>query len=357
MFKKNKPLEFNKNSTNDIFNKKSKITWKKVILLIFFLFFTVLIGLTFILNNYLNKINKIEIDKNDLCIKENISDREPTALQNSGASTQQNSETDALKNNYIQNIVLFGIDEAEGTAGRSDCIVILTIDNKHKKIKLSSIIRDSYVVIPGKEKKDKVNHAYAFGGPQLALKTLNENFNLNLDKFIAVNFSSLPKIIDSIGGIELNITTDELKYINNYIENLNNLNGTTSPDITTSGLQKVDGTQALAYCRIRYTDGGDFERAHRHRIVLNQLFEKSKTLSINQYTTILNELLPLVHTNLEKSEILSLALDLNSLRNETILQDRFPRDEDGNGKIIDGIYYYVFDPSSTVPKIHQFILE
>ena len=74
--------------------------------------------------------------------------------------------------------------------------MILTIDNKHNKLKLSSIIRDSYVTIPTKEKKDKINHAYAFGGPQLALKTLNENFNLNLDQFVTVNFSSLPKIID-----------------------------------------------------------------------------------------------------------------------------------------------------------------
>ncbi|WP_160689301.1 LCP family protein [Clostridium sp. C2-6-12] len=357
MFKKNKPLEFDNNPTKDIFNKKSKITWKKVVLSIFFLFCIVLIGVTFILNSYLNKINKIEIDKNDLSIEENISDREQTELQNSEASTLQNSETDALENNNIQNIALFGIDETEGIAGRSDCIMILTIDNKHKKLKLSSIIRDSYVVIPGKGKKDKINHAYAFGGPQLALKTLNENFKLNINQFISVNFSSLPKIIDSIGGLQLNITTDELKYINNYIENLNNLNGTTSPDITISGLQKVDGTQALAYCRIRYTDGGDFERTHRHRIVLNQLYEKCKALSINQYTSILNQLLPLVDTNLEKSEILSLALNLNSFRSETILQDRFPRDEDGNGKIIDGIYYYVHDEDATIKKIHNFIFE
>jgi LCP family protein required for cell wall assembly len=293
------------------------------------------------LNKYLSKINKIDIDKNDLSIEKNI----------------LHEETAVPENKDIQNIALFGIDEIEGTAGRSDCIMILTIDNKHKKLKLSSIVRDSYVVIPGKGKKDKINHAYAFGGPQLSLKTLNENFKLNLNQFVAVNFSSLPKIIDSIDGIELNITADELKYINDYINSLNKLNGTTSPYITTSGLQKVDGTQALAYCRIRYTDGGDFERTHRHRIVLNQLFEKSKALSITQYTTILNELLPVVHTNLEKSEILSLALNLNSLKNETILQDRFPRDEYGNGKIIDGIYYYVFDDDWTTKQIHEFIFE
>ena len=281
------------------------------------------------------------IDKNDLNIKENILEKEDTIVQN----------------NDIKNIALFGIDETEGTAGRSDCIMILTIDNKHNKLKLSSIIRDSYVAIPTKEKKDKINHAYAFGGPQLALKTLNENFNLNLDQFVTVNFSSLPKIIDSIGGITLDITNDELKYINDYINNLNNINGTNSPNITTSGPQKIDGTQALAYCRIRYTDGGDFERSQRHRTVINQLIEKCKTIPVTQYPSLLDELLPLVHTNLESSEMLSLAVNLNSLKNQPLLQDRFPRDEDGNGKIIGGIYYYVFDEELTTKKIHEFIYE
>lgn len=357
MFKKNKSLKFNKNSTKNPFHNKSKLTWKKVILSIFFLFFIVLIGLTIILNKYLSKINKIDINKNDLSIEENISHEETTSLQNYESSSLQNNETIVLQNSDMQNIALFGIDETEGTAGRSDCIMILTIDNKHKKLKLSSIIRDSYVVIPTKEKKDKINHAYAFGGPQLALKTLNENFNLNLDKFVTVNFSSLPKIIDSIGGITLEITNDEIKYINNYIDSINKLNDTTSPNITTSGIQKVDGTQALAYCRIRYTDGGDFERTQRHRIVLNQLFEKSKKLPLTFYPSLLDEILPILHTNLEKSEIISLTLDLNSFRDETILQDRFPYDDDGNGKLISGIYYYVFDEDSTTKRIHNFIFE
>jgi polyisoprenyl-teichoic acid--peptidoglycan teichoic acid transferase len=357
LFKKNKSLELYKNSEKSPFHKKSKLMWKKVILSIFFLFFIILIGSTIIINKYLSKINKIDINKNDLSIAENISHEEITTLQNSEISTLQNNDTNVLQKNDIRNIALLGIDETEGTAGRSDCIMILTIDNKHKKLKLSSIIRDSYVVIPTKGKKDKINHAYAFGGPQLALKTLNENFNLNLDQFVTVNFTSLPKIIDSIGGITLDITDDEIKYINSYIDSINKLNDTTSPNITTSGIQKVDGTQALAYCRIRYTDGGDFERTQRHRNVLNQLIEKSKTIPLSQYPSLLDDLLPLVHTNLETNEILSLAIDLNSLKNQPLSQDRFPRDEGSNGQIIDGIYYYVFDGGLTVKQIHEFIYE
>ena len=155
----------------------------------------------------------------------------------------------------------------------------------------------------------------------------------------------------------MDITNDELNYINDYINNLNNVNGTNSPNITTSGSQKVDGTQALAYCRIRYTDGGDFERSKRHRTVVNKIIEKSKTLPVTQYPSLLDKLLPLVHTNLETSEILSLTVNLNSLKNQPLLQDRFPRDEDGNGKLIGGIYYYVFDEELTTRKMHEFIFE
>ena len=347
MSKHNKSLKTNKISNKHIIHKKNKLPWKKIIVSIIFIFCIVLIGFLIIINKYLGKINKVAIDRNDLNITEDILEKD--AILEKKATL--------LQNNDIKNIVLFGIDETEEISGRSDCIMILTIDNKHKKLKLSSIIRDSYVVIPGREKKDKINHAYAFGGPQLALKTLNENFNLNLDQFVTVNFSSLPKIIDNIGGIKLDITNDELKFINAYINNINNLNGTTSPNITTSGPQEIDGTQALAYCRIRYTDGGDFERSQRHRTILNKLIEKCKTVPLNQYPSLLDELLPLVHTSLGKSEILSLAIDLNSLKNQTLLQDRFPRDDDGTGQLIGGIYYYVFDEEETTQKMYQFIFE
>jgi LCP family protein required for cell wall assembly len=349
LFKNNKSFIANIISNKDIVHRKSKIPWKKIIVSIILILCIILIGFIIILNTYLNKISKIDITINDLNLDETIPKQEITIMQN--------EENTFKQNNDIKNIALFGIDEAEGIAGRSDCIMILTLDNKHKKLKLSSIIRDSYVLIPTKDKKDKINHAYAFGGPQLALQTINENFNLNLTQFVAVNFSSLPKIIDSIGGITLDITTDELKYINGYIKNLNDLNGTSSPNITTSGIQKVDGTQALAYCRIRYTDGGDFERSQRHRTVINQLITISKTLPLTQYPSLLDELLPLIHTNLETSDILSLAINLNSLKTQPLLQDRFPRDEDGTGQILGGIYYYVFNEESTTKKINEFIFE
>lgn len=327
-------------------NKTSISTTKKILLCIFFSVFIIITALAFFINNYLNKIKKINLDTDNFQVEET----------SSNDKTYNDSEAIPYSND-IKNIALFGIDETEGTPGRSDCIMIFTIDNKHNNLKLTSIVRDSYVTIPTKPKKDKINHAYAFGGPKLALQTINENFDLNINQFVTVNFSSLPKIIDDIGGITLNITDDELKYINNYIQNLNELNNTNSPSIISSGTQKIDGTQALAYSRIRYTAGGDFERSQRHRTVINQLMQKIKTISGFDYPKLLDELLPLVHTNLEKSDMISLIMKLNSLKDQPLNQEMFPNDEDGTGKNIDGIYYYVFDENLTKEKIHNFIFE
>lgn len=350
MFKKYNFQKLDKKINTDAKNRTILLNLKKLFISIILIFCFISIAFITILNIYLSKINKININKTNISTNETFSKQEDTPPNNEENSVQET-------NPNIINIALFGIDEVEGTAGRSDCIMIFTIDNKHNKLKLSSIIRDSYVTIPTINRKDKINHAYAFGGPKLALQTINANFNLNLDRFITVNFSSLPKIIDDIGGINLTITNDEFKYINDYIDDLNKKNNTNISSITSPGIQLVNGIQALAYCRIRYTEGGDFERTQRHRNVLNQVFKKSKDIPITQYPKLLDEILPILHTNLDKTEIISLALNLNSLKNTTMLQDRFPYDEDGSGKVIDGIYYYVFDENLTAKRIHNFIFE
>lgn len=289
----------------------------------------------------LNKVNNVELDNTDLEIT-------------------VNPEIDTTN---IKNIAIFGIDSSDGDIGRSDSIMILTIDEKHNKLKVSSVIRDSYVEIPGRTGKDKINHAYAFGsasgdangGPTLAIKTLNKNFNLNIQDFVSVNFSSLPKLIDSVGGIQVNITNEELKYINTYVVGINTENKTSSSNIYSAGNQQLDGTQALAYSRIRYTSGGDFERSQRQRTVLTALFSKFKATSATSYPSLLNTLLPLVDTNLGPTDFLSLAKSVNSLSSSELGQDRFPRDNYGEGKLINGVYYYVFDIEETAKQMTDYI--
>ncbi|CAG9338856.1 LCP family protein [Clostridium perfringens] len=285
----------------------------------------------------LGKINKVDLNENNLGIDKAIDEK-------------------LSKYDGIANIALFGIDATDGNVGRSDAIMIATVDKIHNKLKLTSIMRDSYVDIQG-HGKDKINHAYAFGGHELALKTLNENFDLNLKDFATVNFSSLPKIIDSIGGIDLGIRNDELQYINNYIGDLNTLNKTNVSNITSAGTQHVNGTQALAYCRIRYTAGGDGERTERQRIVLSKLFDKFSKISPTKYPSILNELMPMITTSLSSSDILGLAKTVASISESGLEQERFPKDDYSKGEMIHGVYYLTFNKEATVKQIHDYIFE
>lgn len=348
------PKDSLNNSKNTTKGRKIRICIKHFLLTLLFIVICVSSASAFTLNSYLNKINRVTLDdtNNESTNEANLNTFDLITQSNS-PRTQDNKK----ENTEITNIALFGLDGAQDDCSRSDCIMILTIDNLHNQLKLSSIIRDSYVDILGRNNKDKINHAYAFGGPALAMETLNSNFNLDIDRFVSVNFSSFPKIIDSLGGITLNITDDEIKYINNYINEINSLNENSSPNINYSGTQTVDGTQALAYSRIRYTNGGDFERSHRQRVVLEQVFNKLKTTPITNYPNLLNEFLPLINTNLSNKEILSLCIDIASLKDKDIIQGRFPEDEDAEGKNINGIYYYVFNKDSTRDKISNFIYE
>ena len=274
-------------------------------------------------NHLFNKIEKIEIDKSDVGIKDEVEEK-----------------LSAYSDSVI-NIVLFGIDAEDGGVGRSDSIIIATIDTTHKKLKLTSIMRDSYVTIEG-HGDDKINHAYAFGGPQLAIKTLNENFDLNIDDFVAVNFTTLPKIIDMLGGVTIDITSEEVSHI---------------PGIDAAGTYTLTGEQALAYSRIRYASGGDYVRTDRQRTVLSKVFEKVLSINFTQYPSLLSEILPMVQTNLDYSEILNLGNEVLKMGVTTLEQERFPRDGYCEGKMIDKIYYLTFDKENTVQQLHDYIFE
>lgn len=258
----------------------------------------------------------------------------------------------------IKNIALFGIDSEDGI-GRSDSIIIATIDPVHDKLKITSIMRDTYVAISG-HGNDKINHAYAYGGAQLAIKTLNENFGLNIEDFVAVDFASLPKIIDLLGGIELDITSEEINSsinINSHIDHLNTEGGTNVEFITSPGLQKVNGVQALAYSRIRYTSGGDSERTTRQRTVLNKLFEKALSVSPTQYLSLVDKILPFVKTSLDTNDILSLAAKVATMGGHELEQERFPRDGYYWDETINNIYYLGFDSDSTKQQIMDYIFD
>ena len=281
-------------------------------------------GGVYIYGNYMfNKVEKVEVDKNDVGITEEVEEK---------LSSYSNS---------IINIALFGVDSADVSTGRSDSIIIATIDTIHKKLKLTSVMRDSYVNISGIG-NDKINHAYAFGGPQLAIKTLNENFNLNIEDFVAVNFDSLPKIIDMLGGVTVDITSEEVSHI---------------PGIPSAGTYNLNGAQALSYSRIRYATGGDYVRTERQRTILTKIFEKVLTINPMKYPSLLNEVLPMVQTSLDYSKILELGTEVLKMGVTTLEQERFPLDGYCQGEMINGVYYLTFNKALTVEQLHNYIFE
>ena len=244
----------------------------------------------------------------------------------------------------IINVALFGLDTrgVNSFSGNSDSIMILSINTKSKKVKVMSVMRDSLVPIErnGKITYSKINAAYGWGGPELAVKTLNQNFNLDISDYATVNFYGMVDIIDAVGGIEATITEDELYDKGPEKPGLNGCMGeickylglnVNKYKITKAGTQHLNGVQAVAYSRIRYCKSvwdtsNDYGRTDRQRHVMQELFNKATKLKKSQYISLANALIPCTKTSMSTSEILSIAASvlLNSPQFE---QYRIPQNE------------------------------
>lgn len=232
-----------------------------------------------------------------------------------------NDNTEKKLSGY-RNIALLGIDSRQddyGLGNRSDCIIIASINKSTNDVKLISVYRDSYLqlVEKGTTKLDKVTHAYSYGGAQNTLLALNTNLDLNIKEYLTVNFDTVVLAVDALGGVNIDITSDELKYINSYIDATAQSSGVSAEHITSPGKQKLSGVQAVAYSRIRYTSGGDYKRAERMRTVVQAMVTKAKSLSTTQLISFANKILPHVSTNISNSEIISLAPTLAKMNFST----------------------------------------
>ncbi len=210
------------------------------------------------------------------------------------------------------NIAIFGVDSRESdltSATRSDTIMICSINNKTKDVKLVSVYRDTLAEVDGTFRK--INAAYAKGSYELALSTLNKHFDLDLRNFITVNFSAVTNVVNKIGGVEIKIEEDEINALNKNIKDCNKLNQTNSPKITKPGTYTLDGTQALAYARIRKTAGSDFRRTARQRTVIEAILKKAKDTSLISLAGIVNDMLSQVATSYNMFDLLMLAKDVS----------------------------------------------
>ena len=229
-----------------------------------------------------------------------------------------NEETKQELKGY-RNIALLGIDSRAddyGLGNRSDCIIIASINQETNEVKLISVYRDTYVYVTesGKERLDKITHAYSYGGAQNTLKSLNEALDLNITEFVTVNFDAVIAAVDSLGGVYIDIDSSEVNYINDYIDATSESSGVKSSHISSTGRQKLDGVQAVAYSRIRYTAGGDYKRTERMRTVVEAMLSKAKTLGVGQLNSFADTILPRIRTNISSSEIWGLVPKLASFK-------------------------------------------
>ena len=218
-----------------------------------------------------------------------------------------------------------------------------------KEVKLVSVYRDTYVNIKG-HGLDKITHAYSYGGAQNTLKSLNEALDLNITEYVTVNFDAVIAAVNALNGVEIDITSEELKYINDYIDATSQSSGIKSSHLSKAGRQTVDGVQAVAYSRIRYTAGGDYKRTERMRTVVMKAFEKAKTLNVKQLDELTDILLPKVYTNIESKEILSMIPEMINYK----VKENIGWPYKTRGATIGGIWYGpAITLESNVVKLHQ----
>ena len=221
----------------------------------------------------------------------------------------ENIPTDETKNMAgYTNIALFGVDSRSGqleSGTNSDTIMICSINDSTKEVKLVSVYRDTYLD-DGTGSYRKCTEVYAIGGAEQALSMLNKNLDLNLTDYVTVNFEALVELVDLFGGVDINLTEGEVQWLNGYLVEGRQVLGKECEDVPGPGLQHLNGMQALAYCRIRYI-GLDYERTERQRTVLEQVAAKAKSSDLLTLNKALDTILPLVSTSLSYTELLKIA--------------------------------------------------
>lgn len=264
------------------------------------------------------------------------------------------------KQHKIVNVAVFGVDGRDDVDGdRTDTIMVATADYEHSKVKVASLMRDTYVYIDQKYGYDKLNAAYAYGGPDLALQTINQNFDTTITDYVTIDFSAMVSMVNAVGGVTIDIETDEeLDWVNEYLMDVNEKVETGSPFLEDTGSQVVDGSQALAYCRVRYVGDGDFDRTLRQRVVFEQVLSKALDLDLKEQYNLVMATLPYVETSLSTMEMLKYGANLALMPSKDIEQSRFPTDDLISLDMLDGVSYVIPNTlAENIEAFYQFIYE
>mgnify|MGYP001140496776 CR=1 FL=1 len=279
------------------------------------------IGVMYVVVTTTDEVERKEIDQEQIIINEEVKET-------------HKEEVEKKVSKGYRNIALFGVDARDGELGRgtrSDTIIIASINQDTQEIKLVSVFRDTYLNL-GNDSYNKCNAAYAQGGPEQAINMLNTNLDLDITDYVTVGFGGLIDSVDALGGIEMEVTDAEISHLNNYQLTMSEELGVDYIPVKHSGRQLLNGMQATAYCRIRYTKGDDFRRAERQRDVLTAMMEKAKKAPASSRRQLGNAILPEVETSLNVNEIISV---LGSVAGYNVVaSDGFPFEESRTGATV-----------------------
>lgn len=279
--------------------EKAKKTRRTIIILVAELLVLAVVLLFFFVINKGTQVQKIVINEDKIGIEENLENVE---------------ELDKY-----MNVALFGIDARNGSleeSHRSDTIMIASINKETKEVKLVSVYRDTYLNVNGSY--NKVNAAYSLGGPENAVATLNSNLNLNIKDFVSVGFKGVVDTVDALGGVWVEVDSAEIKHLNNYAKCIAEDLDMQATYVEETGYQLLNGLQATAYCRIRYTAGDDFKRTERQREVLQAIMDEAQKTDAATVNNIADSVFPNIATTLSLEEILDL---LGDVQNYTIAEN------------------------------------
>lgn len=256
----------------------------------------------------------------------------------------------------VMNILLVGIDSRKDNGiGRSDAMILMSVNKNTKQITMTSFLRDIYLCIEGRQ-NNRLNASYAFGGMPLLFDTIEKNFRIHVDKYIRVNFYEFVDVIDALGGVTVTVTDAELKYVNGGVCEINKLKGLPPGGGRLEGAGEnllLTGKQALSYARIRRVGNGDAQRTQRQRDILFQIFHTLKSKSITELYGILEEILPFVTTNLTKGELAGLLLSAPAFCQYPVGQLQIPMPGTSKGATIRRMSVKVLDFEANVKVLHE----
>ncbi len=324
--------------------RRRRSTLSRVMFALEIIVLVVLMGGLFVYAK-LGKLNHETINEEELDVNESVTENQVMKGYTTIALVGIDSRDDKLKSDW-----------------NSDTMIIASINNDTKKVKLVSVYRDTYLCLgedeDGNNSYGLANSAYCTGGAKKMINMLNKNLDMNISDFVTVNFQAVAETVELLGGIDVEMKKEEVVHLNNYCVETSEVTGMDyTPLEEIEGVQHLNGVQAVAYARIRKTSGNDFRRAARQREVIYKIVEKAKNSSIATLNTVLDKIFPMIYTSLTEKEILSMGMNMLSYDIED--QTGFPFDHlygDTVKEAMDGVDCVLpITLESNVIKLHEFL--